>query len=248
VITGFSNNTLTGTAEPNSRIQVFQDGVALPDFFADAAGSWSLPLSLSPGNYTFTATATDSANNTSALSSPFAVDTLAPNAPVIVGFDRPSNVLTGTAEAASTVEVFLDGTSQGTTTTDANGAWSFTYTGPPLSQGNFTFTATAKDTAGNTSPVSSPFVVDALAPNAPLITSFDQPTNVLTGTAEAGSTVEVFLDGGSQGTTTTDANGAWTFTYTGPALSPGAHTFTATATDAAGNESVASADFNITIA
>lgn len=64
---------------------------------------------------------------------------------------------------------------------------------------------------------------------------------MFTGTAEAGSTVTIILDGNSAGTTTADAAGNWSFTPAA-ALADGAHNVKTTATDAAGN---ASTDSNV---
>ena len=60
----------------------------------------------------------------------------------------------------------------------------------------------------------------------------------LTGTAEAGSTVQVYDGATLLGTATANGSGAWSFTTA--TLADGAHSFTATATDAAGNVSAAS--------
>src|SRR5690606_34243296 len=57
----------------------------------------------------------------------------------------------------------------------------------------------------------------------------------------------VLLDGGSIGTATANGAGVWSFDHTGTTLADGSYVLTATATDAAANTSVASADFNITI-
>ena len=87
-----------------------------------------------------------------------------------------------------------------------------------------------------------------MAPVAPVIAS-DAIINtnevMLTGTAEAGSTVTVFEGTTQLGTATVNASGAWSYT-TSP-LSNGAHAFTATATDAAGNTSLASQPIDPTI-
>ena len=67
----------------------------------------------------------------------------------------------------------------------------------------------------------------------------------LTGTAEANSTVKVFDGATLLGSATANGTGAWSFT-TGT-LANGAHSLTATATDAAGNTGVASATLGVTI-
>src|SRR6202048_1894538 len=162
--------------------------------------------------------------------------------------------LAGTAEAGSTVKVFDGTTPVGTTKANASGTW--TLTTRQLSNATHSFKARATNAAGNTSPASSALGVrvDTAAPAAPKITSFSPDTGTvgdgitnanrltLAGTAEAGSTVKVF-DGGSQiGTATVNARGAWSFTTA--QLPNGAHNFTATATDAAGNTSSASSPLN----
>ena len=70
-------------------------------------------------------------------------------------------------------------------------------------------------------------------------------TLTLTGTAEANSTVKVYDGATLLGSATANGSGAWS--YTTAALASGAHSFTATATDAAGNTSVASSALNVTI-
>src|SRR5690606_2706186 len=112
------------------------------------------------------------------------------------------------------------------------------------SEGTHSITAKATDAADHTSEDSAVvmLVVDATAPTAPIITSpIDgtvnaEATPTISGTAEADSVVEVFRDGDSQGTTTADGSGDWTFTVNS-AWSDGAHSITARATDAAGNTS-----------
>ncbi len=89
-------------------------------------------------------------------------------------------------------------------------------------------------------------LVDGIPPNAPQITPADITNGVIEGTAEPGSTVEVFRDGNSIGTATADAQGNWTFTPE-TLLPEGEYNFTATATDAAGNVSVASTRVTLTV-
>ena len=146
--------------------------------------------------------------------------------------------LTGTAAAGSTVEVF-DGASQiGTASANGSGAWSFA-TGT-LADGSHAFTAKALDAAGNLSVASSALnvKVDTVAPNAPNIISDAVASGtalIVTGTAEAGSTVKLFDNTTLVGTGIASASGAWNIN-TG-SLSGGTQNLTATATDAAGNVS-----------
>ncbi len=99
--------------------------------------------------------------------------------------------------------------------------------------------------------------IDTTAPDAPKIGSFSSDGKAvsggavgadhvtLTGTAEANSVVKVF-DGTKQvGTATTNDKGAWT--YAADNLADGKHSFTSTATDAAGNISKASAAVSLNV-
>ena len=185
-------------------------------------------------------------------------ETSAPAIPVIASFSPDSGpagdnltdanvlTLTGTAVAASTVNLYDGTTLLGTATANSSGAWSFATA--TLANGIHDFTAT--DTvAGATSAASTVVAVrvDTAAPAAPVITG-DAIVNTneiaLTGTAVdpdiagASDLVSIYEGTTLLGTTTTNASGAWS--YTTGALSAGAYAFTATVTDAAGKTSAAS--------
>src|SRR4051794_27439903 len=102
-----------------------------------------------------------------------------------------------------------------------------------LGDGAYRFAVRALD--ANTSPgvpAVRNFVVDTVAPAAPVITGAG---DLLTGTAEPHAAIEI-LDGGAHaGTTTAGADGTWAYP-----IPAGAHTYTVRATDAAGNVSPAS--------
>ncbi|HEX6021208.1 MAG TPA: Ig-like domain-containing protein, partial [Solirubrobacter sp.] len=111
-----------------------------------------------------------------------------------------------------------------------------------LSQGPHTFAVRATDAAGNTdpSPATQTWTVDTQAPPAPVITAppnashQNTQTVTLSGTAEAGSTVEV-REGATLRGSATATGGNWTVNVAGAA--DGVHTYSVTARDAAGNES-----------
>ncbi|WP_328515022.1 Ig-like domain-containing protein [Ralstonia pseudosolanacearum] len=102
--------------------------------------------------------------------------------------------LAGTAEANSTISIFDGTTLLGTTTADASGNWTFTPT-TALTDGSHSLTATVTDAAGNVSTASSafPLTVDTAAPAAPVLNPTTGTT--LSGTAEAGSTISLDLNG-----------------------------------------------------
>ncbi|MCP3423565.1 Ig-like domain-containing protein [Nocardioides pinisoli] len=174
------------------------------------------------------------------------VDDEAPAAPVIVTpadgelTDDPTPEFSGTAEPGSTV-VVEDAQGNEVCSAEAapvTGAWSCS-PAQPLPDGEATYTATATDDAGNTSPEDSvTFEIDT-ATTVTIVTpadgsTTDDTTPTITGTGEAGATIEVTENGIPVCQTTVGPQGGWSCTPTLPLL-PGDHTLTATATDEAGN-------------
>lgn len=122
-----------------------------------------------------------------------------------------------------------------------------------LVDGTYTFTVRAVNAGGSPDPdpATTSFTIDTQAPAAATISSpTDESYNnsgslSLSGTAEPNSTVDV-LDGSTwQGDVTANSSGAWTKTLSG--LADGVHSFSATATDAAGNTSSPSSLVRVTI-
>ncbi|MCT6666316.1 Ig-like domain-containing protein [Enterobacter mori] len=160
--------------------------------------------------------------------------------------------LRGTAEAGSVVYVVnpANGGIYGSATAGANGHWSL----PLTTNYNqlYNFQAYSIDRAGNRSGNSANYGVTIDTVNAaPVITSVmdnvgtttgnvanagrtDDNTPTLNGTAEAGSTVYVAVNGTTYSTTAA-ANGSWSMTPS--ALPLGNHTFSVFSIDRAGNTS-----------
>ncbi len=250
---------LSGTAEANSTITVFDGTAVVGTGTTSSTGSWSITTTaLGSGAHALTATATDAAGNVSVASQPLDPVIPAPTtptppaAPKIVLFSPDSGVagdhttndntpiLSGTAVANSTVTVFDGMTKVGTVTADSSGNW--TLTTSALSDGTHSLTATDSNSSGiSAASAALSVTVDTKAPAAPVLIS-DPVVNTnhvqLSGTAEANSTITVFDGTAVVGTGTTSSTGSWSITTT--ALGSGGHALTATATDAAGNVSVAS--------
>ena len=111
----------------------------------------------------------------------------------------------------------------------------------------------AIDGAGNISLMSdTAFTADISSPAPPAITSpsngfsSNDNTPAVNGTAEANSTVTIYVDGVANGTTMADAAGNWSYTPAGN-LSDGPHTLRAICTDGAGNSSAGSGNISLTI-
>lgn len=278
--------TLSGTAEANSMVKIYDNGALIGSAPVDGTGAWTFTpgIPLSNGNHALTVTATDAAGNVSPTSAGFniVVDTVAPLAPTIIqAFDdvqpgtgtlsngaftndtRP--VLSGSAEAGARVAIYDNGALLATVTAAIDGTWEYLTT--TLGNGQHVFTAIATDAAGNVGPVSDGFTinVDTIAPSIPLLVSVvddiaggvfnaalsnGQLTNdarpTLNGTAEAGSTISIYDGSTLLGTALVQSNNSWSFTPTTP-LANGSHTFTVTATDAAGNTSGATAGFSVVV-
>ncbi|WP_196487799.1 Ig-like domain-containing protein [Burkholderia cepacia] len=153
----------------------------------------------------------------------------------------------GRGDAGSIIHVLVDGREVGTAVVKANGTWSFALP-QSLRDGEYRLTARASNDAGWSVPSTSyGIVVDTTPPSRPTIeaaTEGAQPT--LSGRAEAYSTVTVYDGTKVLGTATTGIDGAWTFKLPS-GLSNGTHSLTVTAMDPAGNTSVVSAGFDVTI-
>jgi hypothetical protein len=215
------------------------------------------------GDVTLSATATDKAGNTSEPTTrPITVDTLTPNVPVInavatddiINSSETSTTITGTAEADATVALTIGGNVR-TITSDGSGEWSYELTADDLSamgEGDVTLSATATDAVGNISESTTRSItVDTLAPEAPVINAVatddiidhSELSSTITGTAEAGATIELTIDAGDWAKTNTITGnnlGTWEYTLTAEditVMGEGLVSLSATATDAAGNTS-----------
>ena len=267
VASGGSTNdttpTIAGTAEAGSTVNVYDGTTLLGTVTADPSGNWSFTpdTQLGEGAHNLSVTATDPDGNTSAPASyVVVVDTTPPVAPAVAPTD--GSVLSGTAEPGTTVNIDLDGDGMpdATASVGTDGTWTFT-PATPVPSGTVVG-VTATDPAGNTGPQGTA-TVDTAAPAAPVITSVtdDAPvttgpiapggttndsTPTIAGTAEAGSTVDVYDGTTLLGSATADGTGQWNFTLSAP-LGDGPHNLSVTATDPAGNTSAPSAPFAITV-
>jgi hypothetical protein len=178
-------------AEPNSTVNIYDNGVLIDTVPVDANGDWTYTpaVDLIDGSHSLTFSNVDEAGNEGPRSTPFTftVDTEAPTtaptlggvsddvAPVIDLLDegdptndpRPTFAGSG-AEPNSTVNIYDGGVLIGTVPVDENGEWSFTPLSD-LSEGAHSITFSNVDAAGNEGPQSATpftFTVDTLAPTS----------------------------------------------------------------------------------
>ncbi len=173
--------------------------------------------------------------------------------------------ISGTAEPGTTVIIYDNGVEIGRAPAGPDGRWTYTPV-PPLANGPHDLSAKAEDAAGNTSDPSNSVDFELIAggtPPAPSITGVlddvaDNVGNIMpgqstndtepevSGTAEPFSTVTLFANGVAVGSVVADALGNWSITPN-PALAQGLNNLSATATNAAGNESAPTGDYPITV-
>ncbi|MTQ88932.1 YSIRK-type signal peptide-containing protein [Streptococcus salivarius] len=225
---------VTGTAEAGSTVEVTLPDGSKATATADPDGNFSVPVSALKENDTVSVTAKDASNNTSTPTTVTVPDTTAPVAPTVNPVTAGATAVTGTAEAGSTVEVTLPDGSKATATADPDGNFSV-----PVSalKENDTVSVTAKDASNNTSAPTTATVAkadDKTAPDAPVVNPVKAGDTAVTGTAEAGSTVEVTLPDGTKATATADQDGNFSVPVSG--LEEG-QTVSVTAKDASNNTS-----------
>ncbi|WP_448868718.1 Ig-like domain-containing protein [Enterobacter ludwigii] len=245
----------------------------------DAAGNWSVGVpanvisGLSDGTVTVSVSVTDAAGNTGSGTHNVTVDTGLPS----VGFDTLSgdNVLNAVEKGqdlsvsgtsanlaeGTLVTVTLNG-KQYTATTAADGGWSLTVPAADLAalgEANYTLSATATNTVGNSVSNTANLQVDTALPTVTINTvAGDNVINAaevaagqtLSGTvahAEAGNTVTVTM-GGNSWTATVQDDLTWSVNVPSEvltALGNGGLSVTATVTNGHGNTGSGERDISI---
>ena len=231
------DTAVTGAAEAGSTVEVtLPDGTKV-SAKADKDGNYSVPVSGLKEGDKVSVTATDAAGNKSGATEATvakADDKTAPDAPKVNEVKAGDTAVTGTAEAGSTVEVTLPNGTKATATAGEDGTFSVPVSG--LKEGD-KVSVTATDAAGNKSGATDATVAkadDKEAPTAPVVNPVKAGDTAVTGTAEAGSTVEVILPDGTKVSAKADKDGKFSIPVNG--LNAG-DTVSVTATDESGNTS-----------
>jgi large repetitive protein len=206
------------------------------------------------GDYTLSVTATDAAGNTSpAGTATYTLDTTLPPNPSVVAPPSPSNDITPTFTINdSESDVVLDCVlhAPGNTTAFANlcpASGTFDLTG--FGDGTYVLSVTATDPAGNSAapPSTATYVLDTTAPTAPSVAlsvpasspgSVTGPQFAVTG-VETGATLACSVTGPTPVPSSAIVCGPTTTVDLSGTGRDGTYTVSVTATDAAGNTSVA---------
>ncbi|MEH7116855.1 Ig-like domain-containing protein [Neobacillus vireti] len=228
-----NSTMISGNTEPNATITATVAGNVLGVTTADSNGYYELYFSKQLVNSVIQVTATDESGNVGQSTSVVVKDVTAPGQPTANDVSDKDNIVTGQAEAGSTVEVKVNDTSLGSATTGSDGVYSVTI---PVQKAGTALVITATDSAGNRSRSFTTTVKDKTPPAAPNVSVFTDKDTVLKGTTEAGADITVMIGTNIIGTGTADSDGKFAITI------PKQKYFTkilVSAKDKAGNQSTA---------
>ena len=208
------------------------------------------------GTHTLTATQVDLAGNIGTATLSFTLDKTAPPVNMVLLYDTgPSSsdrvtanpAVRGPGDANTLVTIKEGGTTLGTTMAGSTGQWTFTPSG--LAEGAHILTATQTDLAGNIGTATLSFTFDKTVTMALSLDKGSSATDKITsdpavnGLGQANTTVTIKDGGVTLGTATANYLGSWSFAPSG--LADGAHAFSASQTDLAGDTRTATLNFTL---
>ncbi|MBT2724297.1 Ig-like domain-containing protein [Bacillus sp. ISL-46] len=158
----------------------------------------------------------------------------APERAIVYEVTDKDTSVTGEAEAGSTVEVKVNGSTIGSAKAGTDGKFTVVI---PVQVAGTELVITATDIAGNVSDMTVVVVKDAIAPTKPVVKQVSDKDTTVTGLAEDGTKVEVKVNGSVIGTGRAGEDGQYKVTI--PAQKAGTE-LVIIATDNAGNISNAS--------
>jgi hypothetical protein len=241
-----------GTSAPNSQVRLYDGDKVLGDSAVDSDGRWTFrpTAPLAEGEHTIAVVpmnadgsegaAKDTVTITIASglgSAPVGPGIIVDSTPASIANSRP--VLTGQAPAGATIRIYDGDQLLGEVKAGPDGGWYYT-PAAPLTAGDHVLRFEVVSADGRTvASAERSITIAAGAPSVkpPQITTPSQgqvaPGEVLSGTAPAGSQVQIYDGSTLIGGTTAGANGKWRFRL--PAnLSVGAHDIHAVAVDQTG--------------
>jgi VCBS repeat-containing protein len=245
--------TITGTSDPEAKVELFINGIMYREVKADTFGNWSVELdkALSFGPHTFKARATDEIGNTKeSLIVNYNVTSLdidIANGPRVETNDRlPTIRGRSTAPDGSKVTVKISDTLT-LETTVKNGKWSVNVE-EPLSDITYYVQATVTS-GGLTAQAHQELVIDSttfISITSPINGSItENRREPITGKSEPLATIDVNFDNGKMvATVFADENGNWTY-IPEVDLTIGQHQITVTSSDVNGNNAIATTNFYV---
>ncbi|MFG0350877.1 Ig-like domain-containing protein, partial [Pseudomonas sp. zbq_5] len=240
IAVGADGLALSGRGEPGATVEVRNaSGTVIGTGIVGANGTFLIDLdpAAQPGEQ-LSLVQTDTSGNASVATEYDVPLTSAPNSPSNLAIDADGTTLTGTAPAGSRVEVpDANGTLIGSAIANADGSFSIELN-PAQANGEL-LDVVAIDDGGVSSLPTQITAPDITAPAAPTELAVGADGSVITGRAEPGSTVRIVAaDGTELGTAVVGPTGVFSLNLNPPQVD--GEVLQATATDAAGNTSVAS--------
>ncbi|MFC4712912.1 Ig-like domain-containing protein [Planococcus dechangensis] len=226
-----ASTKVTGIAEANAVITIYQGTAVIGQGEANDAGQFSVAIPKQPAASELEVTATDNSGNVSAKAQVIVKDRTSPSIPTVNEVTDKSLNVTGKVEARALVTVKKGTTVLGTGNATAAGD----FTVPIVKQTAGTaLTIVAADAAGNVSKAKEVIVKDKTAPNAPTVQTVTDVSTSITGTAEIGSSITVKAGTELIGSAVVGTDGRYSIAIS--KLKSGLK-LQVTATDAAGNTS-----------
>ena len=239
ITVGADGLTLSGRGEPGATVEVRDaNGTVIGTGVVGANGTFLINLApaAQPGEQ-LSLVQTDPSGNASVATEYDVPLTTAPDSPSNLAINADGTTLTGTAPAGTRVEVHdANGTLIGSVVAGPDG--SFTVTLDPAQSNGELLDVVAIDDGGLSSLPTQITAPDITAPAAPTELAVSADGSVITGRAEPGSTVRIVAaDGTELGTAVVGPTGVFSLNLNPPQVD--GEVLQATATDAAGNTSVA---------
>ncbi|MCR2821444.1 Ig-like domain-containing protein [Lederbergia panacisoli] len=224
------DTVVTGTAEAGSTVYVKAGSTTLGQGNSGNDGAFLAAIPKQKAGTVLTVYAVDKAGNQGPSVNVTVADKTPPEVSFVGPVDDQDTFVTGFTEAGSTVYI-----KAGTTTLSQGNAESdgFFMLAIPRQKAGTVLTVYAVDTAGNQGPSVNVTVVDATPPAAPVVNSVSDQDTIVTGTAEAGSTVYVKTSSTTLGQGNAGGNGS--FIVAIPKQKAGT-VLTVYAVDSAGNQ------------
>ncbi|WP_080181172.1 Ig-like domain-containing protein [Salmonella enterica] len=247
-ITDTTRNLLfSGSAEPNSKIEIIINGLNVGEVWVNDKGHWQMPVNplyFTEGQLDITVKSTDRAGNVNQEKYSIWVDTHIQVFTSELDDNKSSSktdwwsnsstiTMRGMGEIGATVSLIVAGVTLATAVVAANGQWELST--DQLPEGKYDITLSIEDNAGNRKEEVHEIFIDRTPPNAPVVTYSDIVNDliIMQGAAEAKSQLIITDSNGNTYTLTVPDNGKWSMAIPYPSEGK----FTITSVDAIGNRS-----------
>ncbi|ELK3693867.1 non-fimbrial adhesin SiiE, partial [Salmonella enterica subsp. enterica serovar Anatum] len=247
-ITDTTRNLLfSGSAEPNSKIEIIINGLNVGEVWVNEKGHWQMPVNplyFTEGQLDITVKSTDRAGNVNQEKYSIWVDTHIQVFTSELDDNKSSSktdwwsnsstiTMRGMGEIGATVSLIVAGVTLATAVVAANGQWELST--DQLPEGKYDITLSIEDNAGNRKEEVHEIFIDRTPPNAPVVTYSDIVNDliIMQGTAEAKSQLIITDSNGNTYTLTVPDNGKWSMAIPYPSEGK----FTITSVHAIGNRS-----------